>query len=407
MKIKTRTRYRIIGSDFSAQEPRLTTFRSKDPNRLKAYLEGKDLYCVIAQSIFHTKYEDNLEFYPEGTKITLDGKEIICGKKTNINPEGKHRRKIAKMVLLALTYGMSASTLAQRIGQSKEEAQKIFDTFFTEFPNVKKLIDSSKEHLKKYGYVEDWAGRRRHLPDINLSPYEVKLAKDNTAESDFNPFLECKNRMAKDPRIAKYEKLIKEKIAETNALRRSRNPDWQDEQERPNKTYDELAKKALKDGVLILANTGRIAQADRQCLNARIQGGAASLTKLAMVNVYNDKIRKDCMARRLISVHDELLVEAPLLYADTVEKRLPQIRIDTAKPYINVPMSCDPYCVPNWYSDTYSNAIQAEFEKLMAKQNDHDKCLAQVISNHPEIPKPEIVSCIMDGKEINLENYDN
>ena len=52
---------------------------SKDPNMYKAYLDGKDLYCVIAQNIFHNKYEDNQEFWPEGHKLLLDGKEIVCG----------------------------------------------------------------------------------------------------------------------------------------------------------------------------------------------------------------------------------------------------------------------------------------------------------------------------------------
>lgn len=77
--VNTRTRYKIIGSDFSAQEPRLTAFMSQDPAMIQAYNEGKDLYCVIAASMFGNKYEDNLEFYPEGTEIELDGKKVISG----------------------------------------------------------------------------------------------------------------------------------------------------------------------------------------------------------------------------------------------------------------------------------------------------------------------------------------
>lgn len=40
---------------------------------------GQDLYSLIASKAYNNKYEDNLEFYPEGTKITFDGKEVICG----------------------------------------------------------------------------------------------------------------------------------------------------------------------------------------------------------------------------------------------------------------------------------------------------------------------------------------
>ena len=55
-KIKVRTQYKIVGSDYSAQEPRLTAFMSGDTNMLQAYKEGKDLYCVIAQSVFNNEY---------------------------------------------------------------------------------------------------------------------------------------------------------------------------------------------------------------------------------------------------------------------------------------------------------------------------------------------------------------
>lgn len=40
---------------------------------------GQDLYSLIASKAYNNKYEDNLEFYPEGTKIIFDGKEVICG----------------------------------------------------------------------------------------------------------------------------------------------------------------------------------------------------------------------------------------------------------------------------------------------------------------------------------------
>lgn len=301
---------------------------------------------------------------------------------------------------------MSSATLAQRIGQTKEEAQKIFDTFFTEFPNVKKLIEKSKADLKKYGYVEDWAGRRRHLPDINLHPYEVKLAKPN-ADANFNPFIECEDKDEEDPTVLKWKKKVQEQIDKSNAFRRSKDPDWKDQQEMSNKAYDELAKEAIKEGIIIQANTGRIAQADRQTLNSRIQGGAASLTKLAMVNIANDEILKNCMAREIISVHDEVLVETPYLYAEIVSKRLPEVMINTAKPYINVPMSCDPYLVANWYEDNYTNAIQNEFEKLFKKNNNRDESLKTLMANHPELPEQAIKDCVINGKELCLEEYDN
>ena len=51
---------------------------------INAYKEGKDLYATIASRVYHNKYEDNLEFRPDGS----------------INPDGKKRRASCKTLLL-------------------------------------------------------------------------------------------------------------------------------------------------------------------------------------------------------------------------------------------------------------------------------------------------------------------
>lgn len=51
---------------------------------INAYREGKDLYSTIASSVYHNKYEDNLEHNPDGS----------------LNPEGKKRRSSVKGLLL-------------------------------------------------------------------------------------------------------------------------------------------------------------------------------------------------------------------------------------------------------------------------------------------------------------------
>lgn len=81
--------YILISSDFSAQEPRLLSYFSNDTNMIESYRQGKDLYCVIASSVYHNKYEDNLELNPDGT----------------LNPEGKKRRTNCKSLLLGRPLG--------------------------------------------------------------------------------------------------------------------------------------------------------------------------------------------------------------------------------------------------------------------------------------------------------------
>ena len=68
--IKTRTRYSICGSDFSAQEPRSTASLANDEAMLNAYKEGKDLYAVIG--------EQSGKKYQLGDKVTI--KVLRCDK---------------------------------------------------------------------------------------------------------------------------------------------------------------------------------------------------------------------------------------------------------------------------------------------------------------------------------------
>ena len=381
MKVKTRTLYKLVGSDYSAQEPRITTFLSGDPAMRQAYLEGKDLYCVIASNIYNNRYEDNLEHWPEGTELELDGQKIVCGYKTHLNKEGKERRSVAKMVLLALTYGMGPSTLAKRINKTNQEAQEIFDNFFKSFPKVEELINSSKQFLREHGYVEDWAGRRRHLTDYFLNPYEAEyMDPEALIAKTFNPILDCENRPLVDDKLTSW----------VNRAKMSRG----------NKEFDQLAKDAAKEGILLSANTGRIAQAERQCLNARIQGSAASLTKLAMIQIHNSQELKDINAKLVMTIHDEVMLECPALYADQAAEILPRIMIDAAAPYIDVPMKCDPAVESRWYTSEYAVAVQSEFKKLTDKGLDRDAAFAKLYEKHPELPEEAIYKTITEGIDL-------
>jgi len=383
--VRAQTRYKIIGSDYSAQEPRLTAFVAQDKAMINAYLEGKDLYAVIAQSAFNNNYEDNLEFYPEGTEIEEDGKKIICGNKTNMNKAGKERRKVGKTLQLAATYGMSGATAGARMGKTKKEGEALLESFFSKFTGVRDTIAESKEFLKKNGYVEDWAGRRRHLPEINF-PAATARYKESTFDG-FNPIIGCESiekTEKNDPILADWASKIKMNT--------------------PNKDANKIVQEAFKanPSVIISLHTGQVHQAERQCFNARIQGGAASLTKLAMLNIDRDPLLNELDAHLIITVHDEVLVECPALYADEVEKRLPQIMIDTAKPYINVPMKCDPYNVTRWYCDEAAVAIKEEYKKLEKKGVPAQIAAEQICKNHVELDEQVILN-VLHGNTETLE----
>ena len=61
---------------------------------------------------------------------------------------------------------------------------------------------------------------------------------------------------------------------------------------------------------------------ERVALNMPIQGTAADIIKLAMVNVYNRLKAEGLKARLILQVHDELIVESAKSCADEVGRLL-------------------------------------------------------------------------------------
>lgn len=192
-----------------------------------------------------------------------------------LNKQGKENRNIGKRVLLASMYGMGPATAGVNMKKTPEEAQTILNNFFAKFTQLKKAIDDSQKSAKKLEYVEDFLGRRRRLPEINLPPYTVELKTKAEDATNFNPILGCSDRVVLDQKILKWQNRIQEKINETNAIKQKYAKPGETvefKNEMSNKAFDMLAKEALADGVIIHANTGRIAQALRQTFNARVQG---------------------------------------------------------------------------------------------------------------------------------------
>src|SRR5699024_6143014 len=78
------------------------------------------------------------------------------------------------------------------------------------------------------------------------------------------------------------------------------------------KDKERIKQQALQEGIKIHDNGGYIAEAERKCVNTKIQGGAADQTKMAMIKIYNNEELRNLGFRLLIGVHDELIGEAPL-----------------------------------------------------------------------------------------------
>lgn len=249
----------LMSSDYSQQEPKVMTQMCGDKKMLDAYKHGKDLYSEIAALAFDRKYEDCLEFY-------LDEN----GNKTDkTNKEGKSYRTQAKSILLGILYGRGIASVAEQLKTTKQKAQQIQDKIFKGFPAIQKFEEDSKEMAYEKGFVTTLWGRKRRLPNMQLEPYEFDFS--NFVVDNFDP-------LAFDGNFDGQDAIQYEKIGYyTNLL---------------NKSYGRQAKEAIKakarkEGITIKDNGGYIADAERQCVNSRIQRECSGHDKKS-----NDTCRK-------------------------------------------------------------------------------------------------------------------
>ena len=310
--------YVLMSSDYSQQEPKVMTQMCGDPKMIKAYQEGKDLYAEIAALSFNTTYDNCLEFRPDGTT----------------NPDGKNRRSQAKSILLGVLYGRGVPSIAEQLGTTTKKAQAIKDSVFKGFPAIPKFEEDSLDMAYEKGYVTTLWGRKRRLPDLQLPEYEFKWKDGARPDDDLLDFeandLSAEYEVSED-RVSYY-------------TRKLRNCYFGQKR----KIFEE----ANKEGIWIVDNGGKIADAQRQCVNARIQGSAADMSKLAMILVGNDERLKELGFRLLIPVHDELIAECPEENVKECSERFAMLMSKAAESGLTIPIKCDVEITRAWYGDT-------------------------------------------------------
>lgn len=312
---KAQDGYVLIGGDYSQQEPRLTAHCSNDEKMKESYHQGKDIYATIASLAFDKPYEECKEFREDGT----------------VNPEGKERRSQAKAIVLGVTYGKGIPAIGEDLGISTQKAQAVYDKVMESFPMLEKFMHDTQEKAREHGYVETPWGRRRHLKDMQLEPY---IFKYDGKVTNFDPLAFGSDVSTEVPERTKKEytkkldkcRFYKERIKVENELQ--------------------------NQGISLSYNTNKIAQAERQCVNSVIQGGAADMAKLAMIHINNDEIMKELDFHLLICVHDEVIGECPIENAKKASERLAQLMIDAPKGKIDIPMKVDCEITRNWYGES-------------------------------------------------------
>ena len=86
---------------------------------------------------------------------------------------------------------------------------------------------------------------------------------------------------------------------------------------------------------------------ERVAMNAPIQGTAADIMKIAMIDVHKELKKRNMKSRMILQVHDELLIEAECSEVDEVKEILRDKMENAVK--LSVPLIVDMHTGKNWY----------------------------------------------------------
>ena len=98
------------------------------------------------------------------------------------------------------------------------------------------------------------------------------------------------------------------------------------------------------------ANPARRAGAERQAINAPLQGSAADIIKRAMTRVPAALAREKLRARMLLQVHDELLFEAPEAEVEATALLVKEVMEGACAPHceLSVPLVVETGWARSW-----------------------------------------------------------
>ncbi len=143
----------LVDADYSQIELRLLAHISGDEAMQAAFLSGEDFHTVTAAHVFGVPVE-----------------AVTAG-----------MRRAAKAVNFGIVYGISAFSLSQDLGVTVTEAKEYMDAYFARFPGVKTYMEQVVAEAKERGYVETLLHRRRALPEIKSSNFNMRSFGERVA----------------------------------------------------------------------------------------------------------------------------------------------------------------------------------------------------------------------------------
>ncbi len=143
----------LVDADYSQIELRVLAHMADDPTMQAAFVSGEDIHTATAAQVFH-----------------LSPAEVT-----------HELRRRAKAVNFGIVYGISPFSLSQDIGVSVTEAKTYMEAYFATFPGVRAYMDKVVADAKEQGYVSTLYGRRRWLPELKSSNFNLRSFGERVA----------------------------------------------------------------------------------------------------------------------------------------------------------------------------------------------------------------------------------
>ena len=143
----------LVGADYSQIELRLLAAFSGCQALIDAYANGEDIHTQTASRVF-------------GVDIG------------SVTPA---MRRDAKAVNFGIIYGISEYGLAKNIKTSNAVARDYIKKYFETYPEVKDYMNKNVAFARENGYLTTYFKRRRYLPDINSSNFNVRTYAERAA----------------------------------------------------------------------------------------------------------------------------------------------------------------------------------------------------------------------------------
>lgn len=180
--------FRFGDADYASLELRILAYMSGDKALIKAFSDGLDLHSATGAGIFGLTMDDfeGTDYYPNpsDTKVfehfetlgdptkpetlpgSLKGKYPQATKDQIFIRKNRKERKVGKAINFGVVYGKGASSLAEELGITKDEAQTYLDGWSKTYVEAAAWIQQKFKELEKTGWVTYSLGRQRHLPAI-------------------------------------------------------------------------------------------------------------------------------------------------------------------------------------------------------------------------------------------------